>query len=84
MKTPWAIATLALLLALAASTAASFRGDPGDRLVGLETSGVVATLFAVTFAQAVGRPALLDLAVTGSALSFGSAIVFARFLARWL
>lgn len=84
MKTPWAIATLVLLIALAPAAAVAFRGRRGDRLVGVQATSVLAALFILTFSTAVGRPAIVDLAVAVAVLSFGGALVFVRFLERWL
>jgi multisubunit Na+/H+ antiporter MnhF subunit len=84
MKTPWALAAFGLLVALIPAAATAFRGDRGDRLVGLEMCSVLLVLFTVVLAEATGRPALLDLAVTAAVLSFGGALVFAYFLERWL
>jgi multisubunit Na+/H+ antiporter MnhF subunit len=84
VKAPWAASALALLFAFVPAVAATFRGDRGDRLVGLEMSSVILVLFTVTIAEATARPELLDLAITAALIAFGGALLFAYFLQRWL
>jgi multisubunit Na+/H+ antiporter MnhF subunit len=59
----------------------SSRGDPVDRLVGLEMAGVVGTLALLAFAQAVAQPSYLIVPTVAVVLSFAGALVFARLLA---
>jgi multicomponent Na+:H+ antiporter subunit F len=80
----WVVATLALLAGLVACGAVCLRGDPVDRLVGLEMAGTVATLVLLVLAQAYDRAIYFDLALTLALLTFAGGMVFARFLERWL
>ena len=58
--------------------------DPLDRLVALEMAAVTVSLTMVLLAEAMQRTSFLDLALTQSLLLFGGALVFARFLERWV
>lgn len=84
MSARWGLAAVGFLFTLAPAAAAAFRANAADRLVGLELTVVVAVLFLVAHAEALHRTELLDLAVVTAVLGFGGALVFARFLARWL
>jgi multicomponent Na+:H+ antiporter subunit F len=80
----WIWAALALLLALIPCLIVCFRGDIGDRLVGLEFASIVVTIELLLMAQGFGHPSFYDLPLTLVLLSFGGGMVFARFLQRWL
>ncbi len=80
----WLLASLALVVALAGCGIAVLRGRPVDRLVAVETSAGIETLALLVLAEAFGRPAFFDLAVTAALLSFAGALAFARFFERWL
>jgi multicomponent Na+:H+ antiporter subunit F len=80
----FALAAAGLFVALVPSGLVVFRGDPLDRLVGLEMAGITLTLLFLTLAQAFGRAALQDVALALALMSFGGGLVFARFLERWL
>ena len=80
----WLWCAAALLLALVPCGVTVFRGTAGDRLAGLEMSGVVVTLELILLAQGFHRLAFYDLSLTAAILSFGGGMVFARFLERWL
>ncbi len=81
---PWVVAAAAMMAALVPAAIRCFRGDPVDRLVGLETAGVIVPQVLLLLAEAFARPAFFDLALTAALLAFGSGLVFARFLERWL
>jgi multicomponent Na+:H+ antiporter subunit F len=66
------------------SAAVALRGDPVDRLCGLEMSAVTLTLLFLALAEAFRQPMLQDVAVALAIMSFGGGLVFARFLERWL
>ena len=79
---PWLVGVLALIgIGLPVATWISSRGDPVDRLVGLELAGVVATLALLAFAQAVAQPSYLIVPTIAVVLSFAGTLVFARLLA---
>jgi multicomponent Na+:H+ antiporter subunit F len=78
----WAVAAVALLVGLVPCGVALVRGDAAQRLVALELAGTVDTLVLLVLAQAYGRPAYVDVALTLALLSFAGGLVFARFLER--
>jgi len=80
----WIWAGAGLLLALVPCGISIFRGEPTDRLVGLEMAGVVESILLIVLPEAFRRPDFTDLAVAAALLAFGRGLVFARFLERWL
>jgi multicomponent Na+:H+ antiporter subunit F len=80
----WMWASCGVLLALVPCGAVCFRGGISDRLVGLEMTGTLVTILLLLLAEGFGRPSLFDLPLTLAILAFGSGMVFARFLQRWL
>ena len=78
----WLVGVLALVgIGLPVATWNASRGDPVERLVGLELAGVVATLALLGFAQAVAQPSYLIVPTIAVVLSFAGTLVFARLLA---
>jgi multisubunit Na+/H+ antiporter MnhF subunit len=82
--TLWLLASLGFMVALAPCAAVTLRGEPVDRLVGLEMGAIVLSLTLVCLAEAEHRIAFYDLGLAMAMLAFGGALVFARFLERWL
>ncbi len=80
----WTLASLVLVVACVPCGVAALRGRPVDRLVAVETSAGIQTLVLLLLAEAFGRPAFFDLALTLALLSFAGALAFARFFERWL
>jgi multicomponent Na+:H+ antiporter subunit F len=80
----FALAAAGFVAALLPSGAVVLRGDPVDRLCGLEMASVTLALLFLAVAQAFGRPELQDAALALALMSFGGGLVFARFLERWL
>lgn len=80
----WMLASIGMLSCVVPCGIASFRGSPMERLLGLEMMGVVATIFLLTMAEALGRPDFYDIGLTMALLAFGGGLVFVRFLERWL
>lgn len=79
---PWLLGVLALIgIGLPVAIWIGSRGDPVDRLVGLELAGVVGTLALLAFAQAVAQPSYLIVPTVAVVLSFAGTLVFARLLA---
>jgi multicomponent Na+:H+ antiporter subunit F len=60
------------------------RGSPERRLVGLEMTGLIITIALVLFAIGFGRIPFIDLPLALAIMSFGSGLVFARFLEKHL
>lgn len=81
---PWLWGAVGMLVCVVPCGIATFRGSPMERLLGLEMMGVVATMFLLVMAEAMGNANFYDLGLTMSLLAFGGAIVFTRFLERWL
>ena len=79
----WLWGAVAMMVSLVPSGIAAFRGKPGDRLAGLEMTGVIVAFVLVLLSQGFHRLSFYDLALTLAILSFGGAMVFARFLERW-
>jgi multicomponent Na+:H+ antiporter subunit F len=80
----WLWAAAGMLICLLMLMLVCFRGELGDRLVGLEMTGCVATLAMVLFIEGYMRSSFFDLPLTLALLSFGGGMVFARFAQRWL
>jgi multisubunit Na+/H+ antiporter MnhF subunit len=79
---PWLLGTIALLGAgLAPAVWIGSRGEPQDRLVGLELGGVVATLAMMSFAQAVGQSSYLIVPLVLALVSVAGILVYTRLLA---
>jgi multicomponent Na+:H+ antiporter subunit F len=78
------VAALAMLAGLVPCGVVCLRGDPVNRLVGLEMAGTVDTLLLLLLAQAYHRSIYFDLALALALLSFAGGMVFARFLERWI
>lgn len=79
----WLLAAAGMMIALfpcgyLALTANDFR----DRLVGLETGGIVLTLAMILLTMGFNRMPLMDLPLALALLSFGAGIVFAHYCAR--
>ena len=72
-----------MLLPLIPAAIVAFRGPPADRLVGLEFATPIVVLFLVLLCEGFQHPSFYDLPLTLALLSFGSGMVFARFLQRW-
>jgi multicomponent Na+:H+ antiporter subunit F len=80
----WILAALALLAGLVPCGWLCLRGDPVNRLVGLELAGVLDTLVLLLLAEGFDRQVYFDLALALALLSLASGLVFARFLERWV
>lgn len=85
VRLDWLVAAAVLLVALAPLGVVVVRGSVFSAVVALQLAGVLAALFLLCVSQAlVTRPWFEDLALTLAVLSFGAAMVYNRFLARWL
>ena len=60
------------------------RGSPERRLVGLEMTGLIVTTALVLFTVGFGRIPFIDIALALAIMGFGSGLLFARFLGRYL
>ena len=80
----WMIASIAFLLAPVPCGWLALTASVHKRLVALEMSGIVCTLELMLLTMGFQRMPLMDLALALGLLSFGSGMVFAHFLARYL
>ncbi len=80
----WLLGALALVIGLVPCGVVCSRGNPMDRLVGLEMAGTVNTLILLTLAEGYHQAIFFDLAIVLALLTFAGGLVFARFLERWL
>lgn len=80
----WLLAGSGVSAALLPCAFVSLRGSAEQRLVGLQMTGILVTLALVLFTVGFGRLPFIDLALTLAILSFGSGLVFARFLEKHL
>lgn len=80
----WLWGAAGLLLALVPAGVVCFRGSTEDRLTGLELAGSIVVLELIALAEGFHRNIDMDLPLTLAILGFGSGLVFARFLQRWL
>ena len=81
---PWLLAGAGVSAALIPCAFMSLRGRAEQRLVGVEMAGILITLALALFTVGFGRLPFIDLALTLAILSFGSGLVFARFLEKHL
>jgi multicomponent Na+:H+ antiporter subunit F len=79
----WTVAAIALLLGLVPCGVVCLRGEPTERLVGLQMAGTLDALVLMLLAVAYHRSIYLDLALALALLTFAGGLVFARFLERW-
>lgn len=80
----WLWAATGFILCLIPCGVVCARGDPLNRLVGLETAGVVEVLAPLLMAEGFHRPLFVEIALAAALLAFAGGLVFARFLERWL
>ena len=80
----WLWAAAGVLLSLVPVGVACYRRSLGDRLAALEMAGTLVAVELLLLAEGFGRPSFFDLPLTLALLSFGSGMVFARFVQRWL
>jgi multicomponent Na+:H+ antiporter subunit F len=81
---PFLIAAISMLLALALPSWVAVRGTLAQRLVALELCSVATTLVLVCLSLAFGQPSFLDVAVALVVLSLPGTLVLTVCLERWL
>lgn len=82
--TPWMLAVLALLPALAVPVAAACRGGTAGRLVAVQLATSIATMILVLMTFAFDQSAFVDLPLALALLALPGTLVMALFLERWL
>ena len=80
----WIVTALALLVCMVPCFLLCLRGDALSRLVGLEAGSTMAVMVLLALTEAFNQSSFVDLALTLALLTYGSGLVFARFLERWL
>jgi multicomponent Na+:H+ antiporter subunit F len=81
---PWLWAAVGIFICLIPSGIATFRGELGGRLAGLEITSGLITIELLLLCEGFSRSSFFDLPLTLALLSFGGGMVFARFVQRWL
>jgi multicomponent Na+:H+ antiporter subunit F len=80
----WTAAGVLVMAALLPCASMCLRGSPERRLVGLEMTGLIVTTALVLFTVGFGRIPFIDIALALAIMSFGSGLLFARFLGKYL
>ncbi len=80
----WMLAASVMLFALIPCGIISFKGSPIDRVIGLEMTGIVASMLLLLLAEAMGNPNFYDIGLAMALLAFGGGLVFVRFMERYL
>jgi multicomponent Na+:H+ antiporter subunit F len=78
------IAAIAMLVAVVPCGIAVVRGTVLDALVAYEAISAIIVMVLILLAEGFRRSGEFELAVLLAVLLFGSGLVFARFLERWL
>jgi multicomponent Na+:H+ antiporter subunit F len=78
------IAAIAMLVAVIPCGIAVVRGQVMDALVAYEAMSAIIVMVLILLAEGFKRSGEFELAVLLGVLLFGSGLVFARFLERWL
>lgn len=80
----WLVAATILLGGLLPCVWVAMRGTIVSALAALELASTITTLVLLAIAQGLRRDPFMDLALVSAVLSFAGALVFARFLERWV
>jgi multicomponent Na+:H+ antiporter subunit F len=80
----WLVTAAVLLLSLVPCGVVCARAAPIDRLVALELAVVVDVVILLVLAQGFRRDIYFDVALVLAFLSFAGALVFIRFVERWV
>lgn len=80
----WLLTAFALLACLIGPFLLCIRGDTVSRLVGLEAAGAIIVVLLLVLCEVFRRAIFVDVPLSLALLTFGSGLVFARFLERWL
>lgn len=78
------IAAIAMLAGMIPCGVVLVRGKIMDAVVAYEAISAIVVMTLILLAAAFRRPGEVELAVVLAVLLFGSGLVFARFLERWL
>jgi multicomponent Na+:H+ antiporter subunit F len=78
------IAVVLVVAAAGPCLVAVCRGEPGERLVALQSLSITLTVVLVLLAVGQGRPSYLDVPLILALVSLAGSLVFARFFGRAL
>ena len=82
--TPWMLAVLALLPALAVPVIAACRGELASRLIAVQLATSLTAMILVLMTFAFDQSSFVDLPLTLELLALPGTLVMALFLERWL
>jgi multisubunit Na+/H+ antiporter MnhF subunit len=80
----WLLAVIVLLAGLVPCGIVAVWRSAVDGVVALELAGVIDATILILLSQGFHRQPFIDLAVVAAVLSFIGALVFVRFVERWL
>lgn len=80
----WLLAVIVLLAGLVPCGIVAVWRSVADGVVALELAGVIDATILILLSQGFQRQPFIDLAVVAAVLSFIGALVFVRFVERWL
>ncbi|UFS72129.1 MrpF/PhaF family protein [Geomonas sp. RF6] len=81
---PWLLTAAVLLLAILPCGWVCLRGRLMERFAALQMAQLLSVIVLILLAEGYGRENYFDLAIILAILSFASALVYIRFLERWL
>lgn len=79
-----AAVTVGMVVTLGLASAATFRGDAGQRLVAVQLATAIAVQLTLVLSLRPGVPYYADVAILLAVASFVGTLLLARFLERWL
>lgn len=82
--TGFVVAAIAMLIGMIPCGIVALRGTPIEALAGYEAISSIVVMVLVLLAEGFSRFGELELPIVLAALLFGSGLVFARALERWL
>ena len=82
--TPWLIAELGLMPAMAVPLWVAARGSASNRMVAVQFATTLTGLMGIVFSFASDQPSIIDLLLALALLSLPGSLLLAHFLERWL
>lgn len=81
---PWLVAATLVMAGIVPCAAIIARKGLADGVAALQLAGTLATLATLLLAVGLSRPTIADIPMSLAVLSFGSSLLYAHFLERWL
>lgn len=81
---PWLIAATFVMAGIVPCAAVVARKGLAAGVAALQLAGTLATLATLLLAVGFNRPTVADIPMSLAVLSFGSSLLYAHFLERWL